>query len=74
MIKQAVIISGKNGQLGCELQDYSRQYDHFSFHFFDRAGLDIAELAQLEQIFQQIKPAFFINAAAYTAVDKAETE
>lgn len=74
MQQPVIIVSGKNGQLGSELHDLATSYPQFEFRFFDRLQLDIADEQQLLNIFQQYKPAYFINTAAYTAVDKAETE
>lgn len=74
MEKPVIIVSGKNGQLGCELKDASLSFPRFEFHFFDRAELDIASNNAITAVFEKYKPAYFINTAAYTAVDKAETE
>lgn len=69
-----ILISGKNGQLGKELQDIASSNQNFQFIFFDREELDIADESLLQSIFQKYTPFCFINCAAYTAVDKAETE
>jgi dTDP-4-dehydrorhamnose reductase len=69
-----IIISGKNGQLGKELQDVAFLYPKFQFIFFDKEELNIADEQAMKSIFQKYAPSFFINCAAYTAVDKAETE
>jgi dTDP-4-dehydrorhamnose reductase len=74
MEKPAIIVSGKNGQLGNELKDLSLSFPQFEFYFFDRTELDIAKTADVSAVFEKIKPAYFINTAAYTAVDKAESE
>ncbi|RFM28674.1 dTDP-4-dehydrorhamnose reductase [Deminuibacter soli] len=73
--KQIVLVSGKNGQLGYELQQLAGAFqDTYEFVFADRTGLDVSDAASIEQAFRQYQPAFFINCAAYTAVDKAEAE
>jgi dTDP-4-dehydrorhamnose reductase len=69
-----VLVSGKNGQLGKELQDIASSEKNFEFIFFDKNELNIADENALATIFQKYTPAFFINCAAYTAVDKAEAE
>lgn len=69
-----ILVSGKNGQLGKELQVVVSSVENFQFIFFDKEELDIADEAALQNIFQKYSPSFFINCAAYTAVDKAETE
>ena len=74
MQKPTIIVSGKNGQLGNELQDESALFPQFNYHFFGKDELDIGNSSTFEKIFKEYKPAYFINAAAYTAVDKAETE
>lgn len=74
MNKPPIIVSGANGQLGQELKAIAHQYPGFDFHFFSRNELSIEDPQQLEQIFQKLHPAYFINCAAYTAVDKAESE
>jgi dTDP-4-dehydrorhamnose reductase len=74
MRKPVIIVSGKNGQLGNELNDISKDYPQFEFHFFDKTELDIADAEAINIAFEKYKPAYFINTAAYTGVDKAETE
>jgi len=74
MEKQVIIVSGKNGQLGSELKDIAALYTQFDFYFFDRTELDIANAEAVNTAFEKYKPSYFINTAAYTAVDKAETE
>jgi len=74
MEKLAIIVSGKNGQLGNELQDASVLFPQFHYYFFGKDELDICSKNALEKIFAKYKPAYFINTAAYTAVDKAETD
>ena len=74
MQKPTIIISGKNGQLGNELQGAALLFPQFHYRFFGKDELDISNIQELEAIFKKYKPAFFINTAAYTAVDKAETE
>ncbi len=69
-----ILVSGKNGQLGKELQDIASLYTSYQFIFFDKDELNIADEHALANIFKKYTPAFFINCAAYTAVDKAETE
>lgn len=74
MAKNTIVVSGKNGQLGKELQDLSSTYPQFNFIFFDKEELNIADESALQSIFKKYLPAYFINCAAYTAVDKAESE
>lgn len=75
MQKPLVVVTGKNGQLGWELMQLAAQYEHhFHFLFADRHQLDISDDNAIHHFFQQHQPAYCINCAAYTAVDKAETE
>lgn len=69
-----IIVTGSNGQLGQELQRLAPAFPAHTFHFFDRTELDIADADQVHRRFAPLKPAFCINCAAYTAVDKAESE
>ncbi|MEC4003525.1 dTDP-4-dehydrorhamnose reductase [Flavobacterium sp. SUN052] len=69
-----VLITGANGQLGQAIQSISGNYPEIDFVFCDSSKLDISNLKNVEQIFAQYKPNYCINAAAYTAVDKAESE
>ncbi len=74
MSKPIILVTGKQGQLGWELMQLVTTFDQFEFIFFDRTELDILDTLSIEKCVAQYKPAYFINCAAYTAVDKAETE
>ncbi len=69
-----VLVTGANGQLGQSLQFIAPNYPEIQFVFTDSDKLDITSLNNIEQLFKQFKPNFCINTAAYTAVDKAESE
>ena len=69
-----IIVTGANGQLGQELQRLAKSFPDHRFHFYSRTELDIADAAQVERTFASLHPAYCINCAAYTAVDKAERE
>jgi dTDP-4-dehydrorhamnose reductase len=69
-----ILVSGSNGQLGSELQEIASQFKAFQFVFFSRSELSITDSAALEKMFILHRPSYFINCAAYTAVDKAEKE
>jgi dTDP-4-dehydrorhamnose reductase len=69
-----ILITGANGQLGCELKTLEQAFPEFRFHFFTRETLDIANSEVVHTTFQSVQPQFCINCAAYTAVDKAENE
>lgn len=69
-----VLVTGANGQLGRCLQELAPKFPEFHFTFCSSSDLDITNESQIESVFSQVKPHFCINAAAYTAVDKAESE
>lgn len=71
---EIVLVTGANGQLGREFQVLSSSFPHLEFHFFDRSSLDICDKKAIENAFVSIKPNYVLNCAAYTAVDKAESE
>ena len=67
-----VVIVGGHGQLGFELQRSApRDLDVVTV---GRPEIDITDSDSIERIVQQYQPGVIINAAAYTAVDKAESE
>lgn len=75
MQKPLVVVTGKNGQLGWELMQIAESYvNDFDFLFTDKEELNLADEQSITLFFQTYQPAFFINCAAYTAVDKAESE
>lgn len=75
MVKPTIIITGKNGQLGWELQQLQESYNkEFEFIFADKEELDLSNPDSIPAYIQQHKPSYFINCGAYTLVDKAETE
>jgi len=69
-----VLITGANGQLGSELQELSPLYKGYNFTFTDIDVLDICKFDAVETFIKKNKPEIVINCAAYTAVDKAESE
>ena len=69
-----VLVTGANGQLGKSLQFIAPNYPEIDFVFCSSADLDISNVENCQAVFSKIKPNYCINAAAYTAVDKAESE
>ena len=69
-----VLVTGSGGQLGQALQFVSKKHPEIEFIFCNSTQLNITDLNNVKQVFEQFKPNFCINAAAYTAVDKAESE
>ncbi len=71
---QKILITGANGQLGNEMKNLIGMVPECNFMFTDREQLDLADLEKITQLFEKYNFKYCINAAAYTAVDKAETE
>jgi dTDP-4-dehydrorhamnose reductase len=69
-----VLVTGANGQLGWELQQAAKANPNFEFIFLDRSAMDLSNPDGLLKIIESYAPSAIINTAAYTAVDKAETE
>jgi dTDP-4-dehydrorhamnose reductase len=69
-----VLVTGANGQLGQAIQSISGKYPEIDFVFCSSSELDITNLENCQIAFEKYQPHFCINAAAYTAVDKAESE
>jgi dTDP-4-dehydrorhamnose reductase len=69
-----VLVTGANGQLGQSLQFIAKNYPEINFIFCNSNDLDITSIDNCKTIFEKSKPSFCINTAAYTAVDKAESE
>jgi dTDP-4-dehydrorhamnose reductase len=74
MAIKKILVTGSNGQLGWELSQLAAAYPVFQFLFVDRSQLDLSFPETFEKIVQTIAPDCIINTAAYTAVDKSETE
>lgn len=71
-----ILVTGANGQLGHCLQDLSKTeaYGHHEYLFTDVDELDICDISAIQAYVAENHPDVIINAAAYTAVDKAEDE
>ncbi|MBC7914351.1 MAG: dTDP-4-dehydrorhamnose reductase, partial [Pyrinomonadaceae bacterium] len=69
-----IIVFGASGQLGQCLKLVSEQQNISDIHFLPEEQANILDISGLEKIFASEKPAYCINCAAYTAVDKAEDE
>ena len=69
-----VLVCGAAGQLGQSIQSIKENFPAMDFHFFDSKDCDITSVEAVKKAFASCKPDYCINAAAYTAVDKAESE
>jgi dTDP-4-dehydrorhamnose reductase len=68
-----ILATGGSGQVGAELFRRGAAWQT-EVHAITRDRLDITQSAAVLTILEKIKPDVVVNAAAYTAVDKAETE
>ena len=68
-----ILVTGKNGQVGWELQALAKASQH-EWLCCDRSNLDISNQADVDRVVDDFAPDIVINAAAYTAVDKAESD
>ncbi len=67
-----ILLTGINGQVGWELQRSLQPLGEVIA--LDRSQLDLVQPEQIRTVLQSLKPAIIVNPAAYTAVDKAESE
>lgn len=68
---KTILLTGVNGQVGHALRTQLADYQVTAL---SRDQLDLSNADQIRQVIQQVKPQLIINPAAYTAVDKAESE
>ncbi|NRD18533.1 dTDP-4-dehydrorhamnose reductase [Winogradskyella eckloniae] len=69
-----VLVTGKTGQLAQCVKHISQQYPSLQFSFKSSSELDITNDESLEAAFSSKQFDYCINCAAYTNVDKAESE
>lgn len=71
---QIILVTGATGQVGQELQAIASHFPDFQLLCTSRTELDIADKASVQLFFEANAIHYCINCAAYTAVDKAESE
>lgn len=69
-----ILVTGSKGQLGNEIRDLSRKHPEHDYVFVDVDELDITDASAVNSFFSEYKFEICINCAAYTAVDKAESD
>lgn len=71
-----ILVCGSSGQLGSELREIAEKHStgNFNFIFTDKTELDISSESSVIEYFNQHQLSYCINCAAYTAVDKAESD
>jgi dTDP-4-dehydrorhamnose reductase len=67
-----ILLIGNNGQLGWELERTLAPVAEL--YSCDYPAIDLADIKSIRQVFQDCQPDVVVNAAAYTAVDRAESE
>jgi dTDP-4-dehydrorhamnose reductase len=70
-MRKKILLTGVNGQVGYALKYQLSQYDVIAL---TRDQLDLTNTHNIRQVVRELKPDLIINPAAYTAVDKAESE
>ena len=68
-----ILVTGSNGQLGSEIKELSLNYS-YNFFFTDRNNIDITSKDNIKDFCQTNNINVIINCAAYTSVDKAESD
>lgn len=71
---KTVLVTGSNGQLGTCLKDVAKSQEKIAFIFVNSSELDITNKTAVDNFFADKKIDYCVNCAAYTAVDKAESE
>jgi dTDP-4-dehydrorhamnose reductase len=69
-----ILVTGANGQLGSEINFLAHKYKKWQFIFTDVDTLDLTDFNSVNSYLMLEHPTYVINCAAYTAVDKAETD
>jgi dTDP-4-dehydrorhamnose reductase len=72
--RHKILVTGGSGQLGSEFKELSGAFRQYEFLFPSSAELRIEDSEAVRNYFHSSSPSFCINCAAYTAVDKAETD
>ncbi len=73
-MKENILVTGSNGQLGRELQLLQSLIPNYNLLFFDSKLWNITDDNRSHELFSLYKPKILINCAAYTAVDLAESQ
>jgi len=71
---QTILVTGANGQVGSEFRVLSKSYSQYNFLFVTKDELPIDDVDAVKKYFDINSIQYCVNCAAYTAVDKAETE
>lgn len=74
MSQPLILVTGEAGQLGDSIKKLTHLYPQFNFYFPSLAEFDLSKPENVAAFILDNQPEVVINCAAYTAVDKAETE
>ena len=69
-----ILVTGGNGQLGSEIRKIEPNFPNYKFLFTDKNSLDITDHISVKKIIENNNINSIINCAAFTDVDKAESE
>ena len=69
-----ILVTGSDGQLGSEIREISKNYNQYKFIFVDITQLDITNHFVVRKFIENNLINIILNCAAFTSVDKAETE
>lgn len=69
-----ILVTGGNGQLATCIKDLAKDLEGLNFIYVDLDELDITKLKEVNSFFESESISFCVNCAAYTAVDRAETD
>jgi len=72
---KTILVTGGDGQLGLSIRAVEKQHGRGNnFVYLTSSDFDLTNPLQMEKAIEEYSPAYIINCAAYTAVDKAENE
>jgi dTDP-4-dehydrorhamnose reductase len=74
VIKQKILVTGAGGQLGKELQAIASSFPQYDFIFPSKEELPVEDTEKVKSVCNKYHPQYLVNCAAYTAVDKAESQ
>ncbi len=74
VMRKKIAVTGANGQLGMEFRQLQAQWPQYEFVFLSKDDLPIDNAAKVNEVLTRLHPDYLVNCAAYTAVDKAETD
>ena len=70
----SILVTGSNGQLGSSIRQKASRYKQHAFEFVDIGELDLTHEQAVQDFLSSRQIHYIINCAAYTAVDKAESQ